>query len=325
MVLGLLTKARITRFLWEVAGLLSSFMLVFLNLASLSVTRQFFATLFLAFSVGLCLPSVVADLTKLTNFDNRGRVMGIVGFCSFFTIAMASVLGPSILIAIKSCELVLFALCGFTLIRSIEENYVKVGGWTVCALFLVWLLFTAGDSIASSTIFLKVGHLMEVRMRVFTIMVGLPSMLLACFLFDYYERKPFILFSYILLAVEYLLISLFSPALYFYPIIDGLAWGFLTLFFTFIVWADISPLNERERFFTLGLAAPMLANWMVRIHSYALSAFQFRHIFPVTSIMLFLAGFALLLVPETLPREVVVKKAMDRYVKKAKKLRETRR
>lgn len=63
---------------WEVSGLLASLMLLLKAIAWESLFLIIFQTLFISFSLGWGLPSILSETMSMTSFENRGKISGIL-------------------------------------------------------------------------------------------------------------------------------------------------------------------------------------------------------------------------------------------------------
>ncbi|MCX8204960.1 MAG: hypothetical protein N3H31_04860 [Candidatus Nezhaarchaeota archaeon] len=155
-------------------------------------------------------------------------------------------------------------------------------------------------------------------------LTGIASMILIGALFDKYGRRFFVVFSYMLLGLGHALVSLLPSGLILYvlyPITDGFAWGALTALFTFVIWADISPPLRRAKYITIGIGTAILAVWLGHAwYAYALPTPDLSQLFGAASILFFLSGAMLYFIPETLPDRVKTRRAMERYIKRAREL-----
>jgi hypothetical protein len=75
---------------------------------------------------------------------------------------------------------------------------------------------------------------------------------------DFLGRKRVVIAGFVMLGIEYALLSLFftlftsSEIVYLYLVLDGITWGLLiTVFFT-VVWGDLGENHAKEKYYTLG-------------------------------------------------------------------------
>lgn len=283
----------------------------------------------LSFAIGFQLPNVISDFTNVSGFERRGFLSAIVS-ASALSIASAASFAfimPALL-ALKGLAIFLYVIMvrskAELSLKPVSEDHVKLKGPATTVLALVWLLFVVSDSLASNSLYLQLGGEKTAFLMQLTSLIGIILMIPMGLLFDKYGRRPFIIFSYMLLGLGYALASLSPSGLaldILYPIADGFAWGALTVLFTFVVWADISPPARRAKYIAIGLGAAIVASWQGNVwRAYALPTPHITQLFSAAAVLFFLSGAMLYFVPETLPDYVRARRAMRDYIERAKEL-----
>ena len=325
MILGSKMENRQLRIAWDWLGLLVPLILLLKDVSQGGLLIFILYLLFFSFCLGLGLPSVLSEVMQATNFENRGKVSGLLCVFAFSSVFAFILLGSLLLVALMKA----LALATYLFKVKFEQlvkvdGYFKAGRRVTLSLFLLWLLFLLIDSIASMNLTVLLNEIDVLILRLFVILIGLPALLVSGFLFDLYGRRLFILTAFLLLGVEYALISLEPSFIILYPVLDGVSWGFLTVFFTLVVWSDISPPEERELYYVLGLSPPFLANAFSELYRVIGPRIEFWQLFPLVSLFLFMAALAMFFIPETMPEAVLERKRMERYIKSAKRFKERR-
>ncbi|MEM4699569.1 MAG: hypothetical protein QXT74_01300 [Candidatus Nezhaarchaeales archaeon] len=321
MTVGLGFRRHEARLVWEASGLLAALWL----LASPPL-HQLSSVILLSFAMVFQLPAAISDFVNTTSFERRSLPSAIVGACAFLvtaltptTIALPVLKGLTALLYVATARPEPWPGLG-----RAAEDYVKLKATAVAILAAVWSLFVIADSLSSVTLYFQLGEEKVASLKQLTLLVGVASMVPAGLLLDRYGRRPLAIFSYMLLGLGCALVSLSpsGPVLdVLYPVIDGFAWGALTILFTFVVWADISPPARRAKYIAIGLGAAILASWQGGVwRAYALPTPHITQLFSTAAVLLFLSGAMLYFVPETLPDHVRARRAMKEYIKYVKEL-----
>jgi len=311
--------------LWDVIGFSASITFFFKGFIQGEIISSVLYVSFISFCLGWGLPSVLSEVMQVTDFENRGKVSGLLCMLAFSFVFAFIVVGSLLFVVMIKA----FALTMYFFKKGFEkqikrDGYLMVSKKVTCSLFLLWLLFSLVDNLASMNLILLLDEFEVLILRLFVILIGLPSLFISGLLFDLYGRRLFILTAFFLLGVEYALISLELSFIMLYPILDGISWGFLTVFFTLTVWSDISPPERRELYYVLGLSPPFIVSAFSRLYGIAGLHIEFWQLFPLVSLFLFMAALAMFFIPETMPEAVLERKRMERYIKSAKRFKERR-
>jgi MFS family permease len=140
---------------------------------------------------------------------------------------------------------------------------------------------------------------------------------------DINGRKRVIIAGFVMLGIEYAILSLFfkSPImLYLYLILDGITWGLLLSIFITIIWGDLGENQVKEKYYTWGGLPYLLSNFLsIIIEPYA-KGIPIGLAFSFASFFLFMAVIPLMYATETLPEKAMKDRELKSYVEKAKKL-----
>jgi len=139
---------------------------------------------------------------------------------------------------------------------------------------------------------------------------------------DLYGRKRVVISGFIMLGIEFAILSLFSNSrlmLYPYLFLDGITWGLLYTIFLTIIWGDLGGNQVKEKYYTLGGLPFLLSIFLsVIIEPYAKSIPTGLD-FSLASFFLFMAVIPLMYATETLPEKAIVDRNLKSYIEKAQK------
>jgi MFS family permease len=338
----LVQKIREKRFLaiWVILGVVSCLLFYFLapqaTLSTLGIL-----SLILGASVGLGIPASLSMFANQVKSEKLGRIAGLL----FFIIQIFTAL---ILLSIESVSIenqfLTFAIwrgLGLIGIIILIEN-IKNDKETKTSLkkilkdrtfflyFLPWFMFSLVN-------FIQV-PIVEVFMRNITTppsadiynnyysVAGLISSFTAIgagFLCDFKGRKITGILGFVLLGIGYAFLSLLPdivgkyPAVYLFTIFDGLAWGLLYVNFIFVVWGDLSQVDNREKYYFLG-GLPFLFSGLIQVLvGPFVAGIPIGTSFSLASFFLLIATLPLLYAPESLSDKLMKNRELFNYVHKA--------
>jgi len=153
--------------------------------------------------------------------------------------------------------------------------------------------------------------------------IGCFSCIAGGWLMDLKGRRWIIILALVMLGFGYALLSFFPfilPAQVFYVIVDGIAFGILTVAFMFVVWGDIANGEQGEKFYAIGLAPVPIAIGLSALVSPQLAKIDLSGAFSIASFFLFLAIIPIFFAPELLPEKVIKERELKKYVEEAKKV-----
>jgi MFS family permease len=311
--------------LWNAVGIVFC-ILLFLGIKD--VPGLIIYTFLGGFASGFCLPNVISAFLSKTDFNNRGSACGFFTFLTFILIIILSIFTSSnsaipTIIALLALKLISLPLSykikpmGFS---SEEQVYVKTSYWTISAFMIVWLIFTVAEVVvgiignellSSSAILLIVTE---------SYLIGLLAMMIGGILMDSYGRKKILIFAFAYLGLNYAVISV--TQLFQLTVIDGLAWGVLTVLLLLVLWGDLCEPTKRTVSIVIAFiiidSNEILTHYFMKI----IKTPTISQIFPITSIFLFIAVVIILILPETIPERFLQKKELEDYIQKVKKVSE---
>lgn len=320
--------------LWMFAGAVMTLLLttVFHN----SLLLNILISLLLGISIGIGLPSTLAYFADSTHVENRGAygglIYGTVGFGSIVLIMLLSAFEPIqgfVLLALWR----LLGLVGFffsrgkTAVSSSRRSptYRSILSRRDLILYLLpWIMFSLVNFTESpilekvfGDLFALVGFL-EVGVSGFFVIIG-------GMLADLVGRKRMVMAGFIVLGIEYAVLSLFSEmdfSLYLYTAFDGFAWGMFAAVYFMTLWGDLAGNVEKEKFYAVGGLPYLLASYLSIVIRPYVGTIGPATAFSLASFFLFLAVLPLTYAPETLPEKKIIDRQLRDYVEKAKKAKE---
>jgi MFS family permease len=293
-------------------------------------------SLVLGVSIGFGIPTVFSFYADQTKAENRGRIGAIM----FFIVQLFSAL---ILFSTSDkgidYQFLILALWRFIGIAGIifykplpklsEErvSLIKsiVKERTLLLYFLPWLLFSLVNSITAPIGEVYFGPELYNSSLLATTLINSVSAFVGGALCDRKGRKITGIFGFILLGLGYAFLSFFSGGptkeigQFLYILCDGVAWGFLSVTFIFVLWGDLSDGKKRETYYLVG-SLPFLFSGLIQmvVQPFAKSI-SITSSFSLASFFLFLAIIPLLYAPETLPEKSMKDRELKNYLETAQK------
>jgi hypothetical protein len=277
--------------------------------------------------------NVVTAFISKTNFSNRGSTSGILTLLVYLVLFVFVILVGQL----RELAIVLIILKIFSLFPSLRikeftfdtevKDYIKTNDRIKLSFLLVWVIFNISNIAASA--YLQnyimdenVGQMLSFGSTI----LGLITIFVGGILMDIYGRKRLIMFSFAYLGANYALISFSGGILYWFTVLDGIAWGILTVMFLLVLWGDICKPSNRSFWVAISLSVVIITYPADMIASYLINQYgtisNINNIFPITSFFLFIAVVIILYLPETLPEKIIQKKELDDYIHMAKKVKE---
>jgi len=320
---------------WITAGALVTALSATMSHNSTSVNMGL--SLLLGISIGAGLPSSLAYFADSTSVENRGTYGGItyaaVGFTALaigfpINVLNNAVLAFAILAIWRACGLSVFFLPHSTIEKPSERKpvaYVSILRRRDVALYLIsWIMFSFVNFAEAPILKGVLGGFYDFAGLVEVALSG-AFVLLGGFLADLTGRKRVVITGFIVLGIEYAILSLFSGiaiSWYVYTVLDSFAWGMFASVFFMTLWGDLAENNEKDKYYALGGLPYLFAGLL----SIALEPFvgvsQAGTAFSLASFFLFLAVLPLMYAPETLPERRIRERELKEYIDRAKKASE---
>jgi len=336
-IAGSILSGRIKRltflYLWMLLGTIASVLLSFFYLSLAYILSVSFLW---SISFGIGMPLCLAYFTEYTVFENRGRTAGIIVFAASISTPLVVMLstmnltmsiiastvwrgiGLIVLLLLKPKEQIIPEKRKYTPFTSIlhDKNFL---------LYLIpWLMF--------SFIFgfqrLVFEHFLAADfydfLRIIESIVGTISALIGGLVADWIGRKRVVIYGFTSLGLAYAAVGI-APnsliSLYFFSVIDGIAWGVFLAIFVLVLWGDLSYSGAREKYYAIGSIPFFFADFIGFLFT-PFVAVPPSAAFSVASLFLFLAVLPLMYAPETLPEKKIKLRQLRKYLEKAKKVEE---
>jgi MFS family permease len=316
--------------LWMLLGSASSMLLILINGTFAS---SLLASLLLGCTIGFGLPVCFAYFADSTIVENRGVASGITwGFSGFLILVLALGLGNLNTLFEKALALAVWRGLGFvffSLTRRVEEQEQRIptlrsilGERTLILYLVSWIMFSLINWIEVPMIAKTLGESLYTYLFIveygITALFAIPAGLLC----DRIGRKPIVITGFIILGIEYSLLSLFPEmqfTQYLYIAVDGIVWGIFASVFFMIMWGDLAHDRRKERYYLIGELPYLLGSYLSAVLGPTIALIPPIAAFSIASFFLFVAVLPLLYAPETLPEKKLKERELKGYVEKAKK------
>lgn len=321
--------------IWFVLGIFGSTSLFAINGEASVVTLA--VSFFVGVSIGIGLPSCLAYFADSTIIQNRGLLGGVTwgvsGLAMFLLGATLSTFGSSFPI------LVLAAWRGFGLVfllvpgvRGLQQSQpvpsysLILRKRTVILCLVPWIMFCIVNWIEAPLLENLIGSIYNLVMSVEFGISGVFALIGGLFA-DLIGRKRLMITGFVLLGVEYAMLSLMSGmqfSWYLFAVLDGITWGMFSVVFFMVTWGDLAENMKKEKYYVVGGLPYLLAGFLsIIIKPYA-QVIPVAAAFTLASFFLFLAVVPLMYAPETLPEKEIKERELKGYIEKAKKIKEKR-
>jgi len=323
-------------YLWMAFGAIASLMLALAY--SVTVAYVSIILILLGVSFGMGMPSCLAYLADNTSVENRGRVSALAFLLINLSAPLLMILFTAFDLNVNSLILATWKGVGLIVLvflKPKEENFSEarkhVSFSTVFRnrsfnLYLVpWSMFCVIDALETALLKDFVGSDFYLLSFMVSPVIASFSILFAGLLSDRIGRKRVVIYGFVSLGVAYAIIGM-SPMLtlawYFYLAIDAIAAGILWITFLMILWGDLSPKGNAEKYYVIG-SLPFFANALISLSLMPISnVLPASAAFSLASFFLFLAVLPLMYAPETLPQKKIELQRLKDYLGGAKKLAE---
>lgn len=316
--------------LWMLLGSVSSVLLVLVNGTFVS---SLLASSLLGCTIGFGLPSCFAYFADSTIVENRGLEGGITwGFSGFLILVLALGLGNLNTLFEKALALAVWRGLGFisfSFTRGVEEQRQQtptlrsiLSERTLILYLVSWVMFSLINWIEVPMIAKTLGE--SLYTYLFIVEYGVTALFavpagLAC---DRIGRKPLVITGFVILGIEYSLLSLFPEmqfTQYLYIAVDGIVWGIFASVFFMIMWGDLAHNSRKERYYLIGELPYLLGSYLSAVVGPSVATVQPIAAFSLASFFLFAAVIPLLYASETLPEKSIKERELKDYVEKARR------
>jgi len=320
--------------LWMFVGTIMSVLLT--TIATNSASVNILISLFLGISFGIGLPSCLAYFADVTFVENRGIHGGVTWSAIGFGILLLALLVNTLNSISGFLALATWrglGLITFFLVRSkgkIQQtrnpsDYSSILRRRDVILYLVpWVMFCLVNFMEAPILenlfgdfYILVGFIEFALTGIFALIGGILA--------DHVGRKRVIITGFVVLGIEYAVLSLLSEmpvSWYLYTAFDGIAWGMFASVFFMTLWGDLAGKYEREKYYLVGGLPYLLAGLLPILVKPYVEIIPSSATFSLASFFLFLAVIPLMYAPETLPEKKIKERELKKYIEKAKKVRE---
>jgi hypothetical protein len=320
---------------WIMFGVLTTISVATFQSNQISVNA--FLSLLLGMSIGMGLPSALAYFADTTAVENRGTYGGLIWLpVGFGILTLAFVLyslnlfwALSILAIWRASGGVLFF--GLSKLRGKQNLEVKKPSYGTILrrrdliLYLIpWIMFSLVN-FSEYPILGKVLGEFQLMAGLIEFAISGVSALIGGVLSDFVGRKRIVITGFVILGIEYAILSLFSGAQaswYIYTFCDGTAWGLFASVFFMTIWGDLAETTQKEKYYVIGGLPYLLAGFMAVVVQPFATDIQTVTAFSLASFFLFVAVLPLMYAPETLPEKKIKDRELRDYVEKAKKTKD---
>ena len=327
-------KRTISLYLWLFAGSGATLLLFIIPTNSAPIIALF--SFFIGISAGIGLPSCLSYFAHSTSPENRGVIGGViwsmVGFLVLLFAFLTSILSQSeMIILLAVWRFFGGAVFLFMAIKRSDFPVQKSPIYSALIrkkevlLYLVpWIMLCLINFAEAPILESHFGPNFDTIQLVEWAIVGIVAVG-AGIIADTVGRKRIVLAGFVMLGIEYAILSTFYSApitLYLFLILDGTTWGFLFSAFFTAIWGDLAENYEKEKYYVLGGLPYLLSNFMYVLVKPIVSDISLIAAFSFASFFLFLAVIPLMYAPETLPEKSIKERELKSYLEKAQKFAE---
>jgi len=293
-------------------------------------------SLFLGIVAGTGLPSCLACFADATVAENRGTYGGVTWGAIGIGILVLALSINAFNLILTFAILALWRLLGFAAFvistrkkkktRPLRDpsSFSFILHRRDMVLYLVpWIMFSLINFAETPMLDRVLGDFATLAGFIEFAITGLFA-LVSGWLADNVGRKRVIITGFIILGVEYAVLSLFPEmpiTWYLYTVFDGIAWGMFASVFFMTLWGDLAGEYQREKYYALGGIPYFLAGFLPVIVKPYVGMIQPITAFSLASFFLFLAVLPLMYAPETLPEKTIRQRELEKYVEAAENLK----
>jgi MFS family permease len=321
--------------LWLVVGACATLSL--LMISSDNMLGDALTCVFLGASISVGLPSCLGYFADSTSVENRGLAAGIVWSAVGFTVLIFLFLINSMGRWESIVMLTIWRLLGaasFLVINGGKDrspmpkspSYLELIRKKEVLLYLFpWAMFSIInfveypilERVLGTEIFIFVEVAEFVFIGVFALIGGYVA--------DIAGRKRVVISGFIMLGLEYGMMSVFSISpvtWYLFLCLDGITWGLFASVFWTALWGDLGENYQKEKYYALGGLPYLLAGFLPIALKPYVGLMGTVASFSLASFFLFLAVLPLMYAPETLPEKRMKEIELRTYLEKAEEIKQ---
>ncbi|MDR2699928.1 MAG: MFS transporter [Nitrososphaerota archaeon] len=283
---------------------------------------------------GFGFPVLAGHYSATTKSTNRAKISGLIIF--FTSISFIPVILFAQNPASTAIVLTIWKLVGLLAILLLKPSEVKINKEepvsyksilktrSIILYLIPWLMFSIVNNFALPTLNIGFDNELIITMTILeNFLAGLFAVLFGVAA-DYFGRKRLLFLGFTMLGLGYATLGLFPSSmngLFFYTLVDGIAWGTFTTLFLLTIWGDIADKRDSEKFFLIGFLPYMFSTFLQVLFGQFIadSAINLTSIFFFISLFLFIAVTPLYLAPETLSEKDKRDSDLQIYLDKAQK------
>lgn len=319
--------------LWMLFGVAVSSLMFFIQSNDLIAI---IVVVLLGIALGSGLPSALAYFANRTPISKRGFFGGVSwAVIGLFVLSFFALLGFfGVLYGLLT--LVIWRLVGLLLFFFLDkgkhfvasthhpQGYLYILKRKDVLLYLLpWIMFSIVNFIEEPILTNLMGENLALTLSFFEFLIVGISAIVGGFLADYIGRKKVVITGFVLLGINYAMLSVFygnSLFWYVYTLLDGVTWGMFAVVFFTSLWGDLAMNVDTEKFYVLGGLPYLLSGFLpILVQPYVVSV-EPSMAFSLASFFLFIAVLPLIYAPETLPEKHVKERDLKNYIEKAKKM-----
>jgi MFS family permease len=317
---------------WIFVGAFASALLLVLDISV--PTSAFAVSLFLGCSIGIGLPSCLAYFADTIHLENRGKIGGIiwagVGIIILLFAALSSFLDYRAEIVLftflRLCGLLFFFLKPRQQMTSLgrDHSYSSILTDSNILFYLIpWIMFSLINWIESPIVQKLFGEELYTLITFGEVVISGFFALVAGLFSDLVGRKRIIIVGFIMLGIEYAVLSFLQGVTisgYIYVFLDGISWGMFSVVFFIVLWGDLAKDGIKEKYYVIGGLPYLLAGFLRILVGQYVESISINTAFSLASFFLFLAILPLIYAPETLPEKKIQQRQIKKYAEEAKKV-----
>jgi MFS family permease len=168
-------------------------------------------------------------------------------------------------------------------------------------------------------------ELFQISVLIENIIAGVSAIVAGLFS-DIKGRKLVTIGAFTLIGLGYAVLGIYPSNIIswcLYVVVDGVAWGIISVIFLFTIWGDLAYGKSSEKYYAIGILPYSLSTFMhLTVGPFISERISHYAIFSFAAFFLFLAVIPLMFAPETLPEKTLRERELRGYIERAKRVRE---
>lgn len=316
---------------WIFLGAIASSLLLVFDVSMPS--SAFVVSLLLGCSIGMGLPSCLASFADTTQLEKRGKIGGITWAVVGIVILLFGVLSSTLNSRMEIVFFTFLRLGGllFFLFKPKRQMTILKKDCSYSSILvdrnvlfylMPWIMFSLIDWIESPIVRNLFGAESYTIVTFAEVAISGVSAFIGGLFSDRVGRKRIIILGFILLGIEYAMLSFFQSVTisrYLFAILDGITWGMFSVVFFIVLWGDLAKDRIKEKYYVIGGLPYLLGGFLQILVGQYVASINISTAFSLASFFLFLAILPLMYAPETLPEKSIQERQIRGYAEEAKK------